>query len=94
MRRPDTRFHEMFNRLTEYIVVRNLQSFLQVFFIIPRIENEYRCHNTIDVGCSSKTIRFSRYVMADDADTFKYTDAWNFLPNFILVEYDTLEKIV
>ena len=94
MRRPYTRFHESFNSLTEYIVVRNLQSFPQVFFIIPRFENEYHCQFTIDVACSSITIRFSRYVIVDDADTFKYIDAWNFLPNFIEVEYDTLKKIV
>ena len=94
MRRPNTRFHESFNRLTEYIVVRNLQSFPQVFFIIPRVEYEYHCQKTIDVACSSITIRFSRYVTDDDVDTSLCTDAWNFLPNFILVEYDTLEKIV
>jgi hypothetical protein len=82
------------NRLTESIIVRNLQSFPQVFFIISRVENEYQCQFTIDVDCSGVTIRFSRYVTEDDVDTSLCIHAWNFLPNLIPVEYDTLEKIV
>ena len=52
MCRPDASFHEMMNRLTECIIVRNLQSFPKVFFIISRVENEYQCQFTIDVDCS------------------------------------------
>ena len=92
MCRPDASFHEMMNRLTECIIVRNLQSFPKVFFIISRVENEYQCQFTIDVDCSGVTIRFSRYFMEDDVDTILYTHTWNFLPNLIAVEYDTLEK--
>ena len=80
----------MINRLTEYIIVRKFQGFPQVILIISRVKNEYQCQFTIDVDCSRVTIRFSWYLMKDDVDTILNIHSWNFPPNFIPVEYNTL----
>ena len=83
----------MMNRLTERVIVRNFQSFSQVFFIIPRVENEYHFQFTIDFACSAVTIRFSWYVTKNNVGISLYIHAWKYLQNFIVVDYGTLEKI-
>ena len=81
------------NRLTECIIIRNCQSFPQVFFIISHVKTKYQCQLAIYVTCSAETIRISRYVTEDEVDTTLYIRLWEILPNFFPVEYDTLEKI-
>jgi len=90
---PDTRFDEIFDCLADRWIIRNLQGIPQVFFVISGIDNEHRYHFTVNVAHRGKAIRISWEASVYGVEKCIWIIIWIMLPDFIFVEYVTLEEV-